>query len=134
MACVFCQIVDGSIPSHKVYEDSTYLAFLDINPVNPGHTLVVPKKHYPEILSTPDDVLSGLIVVVKKVAAGVVKGLRVEGFNLGLNNGQVAGQAVEHVHFHVMPRIEGDGHRPWQGQPYAAGEAEVVAGQIRKNI
>lgn len=129
--CVFCKIVAGEIPSHEVYEDKDYLAFLDISPVNPGHALVIPKAHYADLLSTPDEVLSGFVVVVKKVAAAVVKGLGMEGFNLSVNNGRVAGQVVEHVHFHVIPRLPNDGQQIWHGKPYAEGEAAEVAEKIR---
>jgi len=132
--CIFCKIVEGEIPSDKIYEDETFLAFLDIHPVNPGHTLVIPKKHYPDILDAPAPVLCDLLQVVKKVAAAVQKGTEVQGFNLGVNNGRVAGQIVPHLHFHIMPRREGDGYKLWQGRPYQAGEAADISEKIRKAI
>ena len=132
--CIFCKIVAGEISSHKVYEDDQFLAFLDINPVNPGHTLVIPKKHYANLEATPADTLQGLIVTVKKVAVAVVKGTAAEGFNIGLNNGRVAGQIVDHIHSHIMPRRAEDGHELWHGKPYAEGQAAAAAEKIRQAL
>lgn len=129
--CIFCQIVEAKIPSNKVYEDDMFLAFLDIHPVNPGHTLVIPKKHFPDLAAAPPDVAAGLMKVAKNIAPGIIRAVGAEAFNLGLNNGRAAGQLVEHVHLHVMPRFPGDGHSAWHGQPYAEGEAAAVAEKIR---
>ena len=116
MDCIFCKIVKGEIPSAKVYEDKNILAFLDITPVNFGHTLVIPKEHYKNIHDTPDDVLAKLFPVVKKIADAVKKGMAVEGINIGMNNGEAAGQVVSHFHIHVMPRSPNDGHKLWHGK------------------
>ena len=132
--CVFCKIVAGEIPANKVYEDDMYLAFLDISPVNPGHALVIPKAHYPDLPATPDEVLSGLAVTLKKVAAAIMKAMGVQGFNVTVNNGSVAGQVVEHVHFHVIPRLANDGQDIWHGKPYAEGEATRVADKTRSAL
>ena len=134
MDCIFCRIIAGEIPSEKVYEDQQTLAFLDINPINPGHTLVVPKEHFEDLLSTPDEVLAGLMVVVKKIGQAICSGVQAQGFNVGLNNGQAAGQVVFHAHFHVMPRFGADSHRLWQGKKYQAGEAAAVGNKLRKAI
>ena len=106
--CVFCAIVDGEIPSFKIYEDDTAIAFLDINPFSYGHTLVVPKVHREGLLDAEDGELAALMAIVKKVAAAIKAELKCDGFNILQNNGEAAGQTVRHVHFHIIPRRNGD--------------------------
>jgi len=106
--CIFCKIVKGEIPSKKVYEDKDVLAFLDINPANPGHTLIIPKKHFEGILDIDDATLSKLITVAKKVAAKMKQELNTAGLNIVQSNGKAAGQVINHIHFHVIPRFAGD--------------------------
>jgi histidine triad (HIT) family protein len=132
--CLFCKIIAKEIPSHGVYEDDHVYAFLDIKPVNPGHTLVVPKKHSEEFLSADEEVLKKLIVAMQKVAKGVVMAMRAPGFNLEQNNGAVAGQVVPHLHFHIVPRSPDDGLKHWPGKPYMQGKDAEVAEKIRKSI
>ena len=112
--CIFCKIVSGEIPADKIYEDESLLAFLDIAPVNPGHVLVIPKKHYENIEETPEEVLCWLIKKVKEVGLAVKNGLGVSGYNIVQNNGSVAGQVVPHLHFHIIPRKENDNLHLWQ--------------------
>ena len=130
--CIFCKIIEGEIPSYKVYEDDEVLAFLDINPINPGHTLVVPKNHAKNLIEASEEDLLAAIKTIKKLAPAVMEGIGAKGFNLGVNNGSVAGQVVNHLHFHLMPRFENDGHHLWSGKPYSPGEAEIVAEKIKK--
>jgi histidine triad (HIT) family protein len=104
--CIFCRIVSGETPSKKVYEDARSMAFLDINPRNPGHTLVVPKRHVQDIFSIPEDDVAELMKTVKKVAAGVMKATGAKGMSIAQSNGQLAGQVVPHMHVHVIPRTE----------------------------
>lgn len=106
--CVFCAIAAGEIPSFKVYEDELVYAFLDINPMSFGHVLVIPKAHSADLVSTDDAVLADVIVRVKKIARHVVEKLGCDGFNLLQNNGAAAGQTVRHLHFHIIPRKDGD--------------------------
>ncbi|MCX6819480.1 MAG: HIT family protein [Candidatus Aenigmarchaeota archaeon] len=106
--CIFCKIVRGEIPSKKIYEDHDVIAFLDINPANPGHCLVVPKKHSETISDTDDDVLVKAIVVTKKLATAVKEKLNADGVNIVQNNGRHAGQLVSHIHFHIIPRFPDD--------------------------
>ena len=115
--CVFCAIAEGEIPSFKVYEDDLVLAYLDINPVSKGHTLVIPKAHTECLLDTPDETLAAVIARVKKVAAHVKEALGCGGFNIVQNNGETAGQTVHHVHFHIVPRYEGDDPLVFKGTP-----------------
>lgn len=106
--CIFCQIIEGEIPSWKIYEDEHFLSFLDANPATKGHCLVVPKEHYPELLDLPGHELKHVLEVVQKVADGVVEAVDADGFNILQSNNPVAGQEVFHVHFHVIPRFHGD--------------------------
>ncbi|MCK5023391.1 MAG: HIT family protein [Candidatus Aenigmarchaeota archaeon] len=107
--CLFCKIVTGEIPSQKVYEDSEFFAFLDINPRNPGHTLVVPKKHYNTVMEMDDHEAGEFFKVVKKIAIAVKKGMNADGISLGQSNERAAGQVIPHAHFHVIPRFLTEG-------------------------
>jgi len=106
--CIFCKIIAGDIPSFKVYEDDKTLAFMDINPGNPGHVLVVPKAHSPNIFEVPLDDMAVAMVTVQKVARAVRATLDPFGLNIVQANGPGAAQSVQHVHWHVLPRAEGD--------------------------
>ncbi len=132
-SCIFCSIVKGEIPSTKVYEDDETLAFLDIKPVNPGHTLVIPKKHFENIHDTPDELFAKMTVAAKKVADALIK-TGATGVNIGMNNGAHAGQIVFHAHVHVMPRYGKDSHKLWEGKEYGPGEREKVAEKIREAL
>ena len=133
---VFEKIVKREIPAVIVYEDDDTLAFMDIGPVIKGHTLVIPKKCYDPITETPDDVLAKLICVVKKIAGAQMKQLGAAGVNIIQNNGGAAGQEVPHLHFHVIPRFETDGHRwNWAAKKYDdPAEIEMLAARIREGI
>lgn len=106
--CVFCAIAAGEIPCFKVFEDDFALAYLDINPFSEGHTLVIPKAHTTGLLDTPEETLAALLARVKKVAAHIKTALGCDGFHILQNNGAAAGQTVGHIHFHIVPRREGD--------------------------
>ncbi len=108
MECIFCGIIAGDIPAHKVYEDDASLAFLDIHPAARGHTLVIPKAHGADLLSTPPDALEAVVRTSQTVAHILHKGLQAHGFSIVQNNGSAAGQDVFHYHVHVIPRWEGD--------------------------
>ncbi|MDE2078908.1 MAG: HIT family protein [Patescibacteria group bacterium] len=129
--CIFCKIIAGEIPSTKVYEDADTLAFLDIRPVNPGHTLVIPKKHYRNILDIPEDVFLDVARTIKKVAPAVKEGVSAEGVNVTSSHEPEAGQEVFHLHFHVIPRFATDGLKHWPHTEYAAGEANKTAEKIK---
>ncbi len=106
--CVFCAIAAGEIPCFKVFEDDFALAYLDINPFSEGHTLVIPKAHTTGLLDTPEETLAALLARVKKVAAHLKSALGCDGFHILQNNGAAAGQTVGHIHFHIVPRRNGD--------------------------
>lgn len=103
--CLFCKIVKGEVPAKKVYEDDVSLAFLDISPRNPGHTLVIPKKHAETILEMSEKESARLFETVRKVGEMAMKGVQAQGLSICQSNGQAAGQAVAHVHFHAIPRF-----------------------------
>lgn len=104
--CVFCQIVDGELPAHIVYEDEKTVAFLDSKPVSEGHTLVVPKKHVETIFDAGE--MNYMWSSIVRVAKAVLEALDPEGVNIDQNNGEAAGQEVPHMHFHVTPRYTGE--------------------------
>ncbi|KHO48516.1 MAG: Hit-like protein involved in cell-cycle regulation [archaeon GW2011_AR5] len=106
--CIFCKIVRGEIPSKKVYEDKDTLAFLDINPANPGHTLVVPKKHSEDITKSDEEDIAKVMRVVKNITTNLKEKMNAIGVNVMQNNGKPAGQIVAHTHFHVIPRYPND--------------------------
>jgi len=107
--CVFCKIRDGQIPSFKLYEDSRTLAFMDINPLNPGHCLVMTKNHAATIFEVEVLDLQAVIAAVKKVANAVKGAVQADGINILQANGAAAFQSVLHFHFHVIPRFNNDG-------------------------
>lgn len=111
--CLFCRIIKGELPSRKVWEDDAVFAFLDIQPVNPGHTLVVPKAHHEDCSRTPDDVMAAVMRAARRIADAAVATVGAQGYNVGINCGKAAGQVVMHTHVHVMPRFEDDGLRHW---------------------
>ncbi len=106
--CIFCKIVNGEIPSYKVYEDENFLAFLDISQTTKGHTLVVPKRHYDNLLSLESDLASQIFPIVQKIALSIKEITKAEGFNILNNCGEVAGQSVMHFHIHIIPRYAND--------------------------
>lgn len=106
--CVFCKIVKGEINCEKIWEDDDFLAFFDVHPVTEGHTLVIPKKHFENIFDIGGDISEKYISALQKVGKILMERYQCEGFNIFLNNGEVAGQVVGHVHFHLFPRKKGD--------------------------
>lgn len=132
--CIFCKIVAGQIPCEKVYEDENTLAFLDIMPINEGHTLVIPKSHYVNTLETPENIMMQVMATVKKVAHAIEKGLGITDFNIAMNNGAKAGQVVFHAHMHIMPRHEGDGYKLWQGKSYENGKMQEIATKLKNAL
>lgn len=135
MNCLFCEIISGEIPCEKVYEDDVVLAFLDIHPVNIGHTLVIPKIHYTNLYETPDEALAHMAVIIKKLSIAIKGSLNADGINIEMNNDASAGQIIFHTHLHIIPRFSGDGFTHWHGaRGYKEGEATEVAQKISKDI
>ncbi len=129
--CIFCKIVRKEIPSENfVYENDKIMAFLDIAPSSPGHTLVVPKAHYVDLLDTPDDVLAEIITKAKKIAPAVMKGAGAQGFNTIFNTKPAAGQVVFHTHLHIIPRFTNDGLKHWPKIEMSAEEMKKIKEKI----
>lgn len=129
--CIFCKIIAGEIPAEKIYEDENFLAFLDIEPVNFGHTLVIPKQHFKNLEETPSEVLENLIKLIKKLAPKIKTATNADGFNVTNNCGESAGQSVMHLHFHIIPRFNNDNFKNWPIKKYANDEAYEIANKIK---
>lgn len=106
--CIFCKIANGEISSNKVYENDNILVILDIEPANPGHCLVIPKKHYSNIFEIEEDILKESFFIAKKIAYAIKESMNCFNINILQNNGEDAGQSVGHFHIHVIPREKGD--------------------------
>jgi len=133
--CLFCRMAAGQIPVAKIYEDDVVLAFLDIGPLSDGHTLVIPKQHFEKLHDCPADVLGQVCSRLGKLAGAVAAAMNCDGYNLLCNNGRAAGQLIEHLHFHVIPRNAGDGvFNRWPAYKYADGKAGEIADKIRRNL
>jgi len=132
--CIFCKIINREIPANIVYENDMILAFLDINPINRGHTLIVPKKHYRDVYDITEDYLKEVAVVAKKISRAVKRGLRAEGVNILHASGEAAQQSVFHFHLHLVPRCKDDGLNTWPRSEYKEEDLGVVAEEIRSAI
>ncbi|MFR4986570.1 MAG: HIT family protein [Lachnospirales bacterium] len=108
MSCIFCKILNGDIPSNKVFENDNFIAILDAFPANEGHTLVIPKKHFENIFEIDEEVLKEGYAIAKRIASSIKKSLNIENINILQNNGVLSGQTVNHFHIHVIPRLEND--------------------------
>jgi histidine triad (HIT) family protein len=106
-SCIFCRIAQKQVPASFVYEDEKVIAFLDIKPLNEGHTLVIPKSHYASIFEIPVDLIAHLHGVTKRIALAVKKATNADGISISQQNGKAAGQEIFHLHIHVIPRYEG---------------------------
>ena len=130
--CLFCKMVTGQIPVTKIYEDETVLAFLDIGPISDGHTLVIPKQHFEKLHDCPAELLGRVFSRLGKIAGAVAAAMDSDGYNLLCNNGRAAGQLIEHLHFHIIPRNTGDRlFSRWPSYEYEDGKIEEIAGTIR---
>lgn len=110
--CLFCGIVAGEVPSHTVYESETACAFLDVNPLARGHTVVIPRDHHERVGDLPGEVAGGLFRAVNDVVPAVEAAVDAPASTVAFNNGEQAGQEIPHVHCHVIPRVAGDGAGP----------------------
>lgn len=126
--CIFCKIVAVEIPAAVIYENESLVAFLDISPLAEGHILVIPREHYARVADLPASVCTQIAIALPKLGRALLEVTKAEGFNILANNGEVAGQVVPHVHFHLIPRKANDGlgYR-WNAGSYAAGRAEEIA-------
>lgn len=134
MDCIFCKIVAGDIPSHQIYEDDKVMAFFDILPISPGHTIVVPKEHVADVEDLSEEEFTAMALAVKKIGKAIMESLGVKGYSVFLDNKSAANQHVPHVHFHVVPRAEGDGLERWPQGGYSDGEAENYLEKIKGKL
>lgn len=133
--CVFCKIIKGEIASHKVYEDGKVLAILDVNPVNPGHVLIMPKEHYTTITDMPVTLYKYIAGIAWNIVMRMNKKLGFDGLNVVQNNGLEAGQVVPHYHMHLIPRYEGDSDFykcEWIARNLSDNEMKEIARKIEK--
>ncbi len=128
--CLFCRIVAGEIPSEKVYEDEHTLAFLDIHPINGGHTLVVPKDHHANISDTPKETFARVMETVRTLTPKIARAVGAHGMNIHINSDVAAGQVIFHLHVHIIPRFDGDGYLQWHGNPYQDGKIKTIQDAI----
>ena len=129
--CIFCKIIAGEIPAIKIYEDDLVFAFLDIGPINPGHTLVIPKEHHQSSSTIPEATAGRMFKVGSRIGVALKRALDCDAFNLHLADGAAAGQVVMHAHLHVIPRGVEDGFRwNWRQLKYQDGEAGEIAEKI----
>jgi len=128
--CIFCRIVRGEIPAEKIYEDDLVLAFLDINPVNYGHVLIIPKDHYQWFYEVPDDILSHLIIKSKQIVSAIKKALKCDYVALS-----VVGIDVPHFHLHLIPRWFEDGMPSfWPTKKYKESQEKEYAEKIKMSL
>jgi histidine triad (HIT) family protein len=133
--CIFCKIVAGKIPCLKILQDAHALAFLDIGPLAEGHTLLIPTKHYVTLDQMPPEEAAALLKHLPALGRAVQQATSAEGFNVLQNNGLVAHQVVQHVHFHIIPRRTGDAfHFNWPAGQYTQGQGEALAERIRQGL
>lgn len=134
--CIFCKIVRGEIPCTRLAETQDTLVFLDIGPIIKGHALVVPKAHYEQVLDAPAEVLDAVMRMAQRVARAQVNGLGAQGVNIIQNNGRAAGQLVPHLHVHVIPRYETDGHHwNWAAKRYESPEEmQRIADRLKASL
>ncbi|MFW5794083.1 MAG: HIT family protein [Bacillota bacterium] len=136
MSCIFCKIIEGDIPSYKVYEDDIVIAFLDISQITKGHILVVPKKHVKNIFEMDDSLASKVFISVPKIAKAIKKTYNPIGLNI-INNNEKPHQTVDHFHIHLIPRYDNDKfkinflNRQDQFKPE---DYELIRKEIKKNL
>jgi histidine triad (HIT) family protein len=134
-SCVFCKIVQGSIPAVKVLETDYALAFLDINPVNRGHVLLVPKAHHSSLMDLPEELAAETARLVPRLARAIQAATGADGLNLIINNGEAAGQTVFHSHWHLIPRFVDDAvNWPWPHAEYSGDELNQMQFRIEREL
>jgi histidine triad (HIT) family protein len=133
--CIFCKMVSREVEVAPIYEDEFTFAFLSNSPNNLGHTLVIPKKHYENVYEIDEVTLANVATTAKKIAIGLKKGLGAEGVNIIQNNERAAGQAVFHLHVHIIPRYYNDGFKQWADHKhYKKDEAEQYVEKIKEAL
>ena len=133
--CIFCKIVAGTIPCFKIHEDDLTIAFMDINPLNPGHALIVPKRHFADLYGADGESLAAALAAAQRVARAIKAEIAPHGLNLLQANGEAAGQTVAHFHIHVVPRAKGDRARlDWDHVPGDKAAIGSLAEKLRSAL
>ena len=133
--CIFCKIIAGEIPSTRVLETDGSLAFLDINPVNQGHILLVPKEHHATLAELSDEAAAETALLIPRLVRAVLKATGADGLNLIVNNGRVAGQTVDHGHWHLIPRFIDDSvNWPWPHTEYVGDELAQMQFRLAREL
>ncbi|MFP4401843.1 MAG: HIT family protein [Candidatus Nanoarchaeia archaeon] len=133
--CIFCKIIRGEIPNKTVHEDDNFLAFLDINPITNGHTILIPKEHYLMMSLVPDEVLSQAQVLAKQIAQLLQESLKSDDVTIIIPNGQAAGQQIQHFAIHLIPRYKGDNvNLNLEGQERDEEELRVVKEKVMSKL
>lgn len=131
---IFSKIIRREIPTHIVYEDEDTIAFLDVKPITPGHTLVIPKRFAQNIFDVDDATLAAVMCTVRKIAPAVRDAVGAQGVHIDSNHGAAAGQIVFHLHFHIIPRHDLSEFSFWPQKEYGQYEAEDIAEKIRETL
>lgn len=134
MHCIFCSIIKKEIKADIVYEDNYTMAFLDIAPIKPGHILIVPKIHFTNLEEVDELMLAYVMKAAKKLGKAIETSLNVSGYNVGINNGAVAGQVIDHFHLHMIPRHADDGLVSWPQGECKPEEMQKIAKKISSVI
>jgi len=134
MDCIFCEIASKDSEAEIVFENEKFIAFLDINPINYGHTLIIPKAHYDNFLTMPPIELTEMTKLAQYLAGSIKRALKSDGFNIISNNGLSAGQSVFHFHYHIIPRYDNDFQMRPRTIEYKNSEIESYAEKIKESI
>jgi histidine triad (HIT) family protein len=134
-ACIFCKIASGAIPSARLMETEEAIAFLDIHPVNPGHTLLLPRAHHAQLAELPEDLASHCGALLPRLCRAVRAATGSDGLNVIVNNGKAAGQTIDHVHWHIIPRFTDDSvNWPWPQGEYLGDELGQMQFRIQREL
>ncbi len=133
--CIFCKIVRGELPSDSVFETAEILTIVNLHPNTFGHCLVIPKVHYPDIYSMPDELVAVVFQEAKRAAVATKSAMKADGVNVYMNNGEASGQEIFHAHIHVIPRFANDGFRTFPTKTYEYdGHKKEIAERIREKL
>jgi histidine triad (HIT) family protein len=133
--CIFCKITRGELPSAKVIETALAVAFLDIHPVNPGHTLLLPKAHHGGMAGLPEEIAAHLGSLLPRLCRAVATATGASGLNIIMNNGHAAGQTIDHAHWHIIPRFNDDAvDWPWPHGEYVGDELSQMRFRIEREL
>ncbi|MGE0793064.1 MAG: HIT family protein [Candidatus Woesearchaeota archaeon] len=132
--CVYCKIIEGKLPTVKIYEDEDFLVIQSLGQNSKGHSLIIPKKHSEDILEMNNNLGCKFFEIVKKVGNAMIKGLEAEGFNLIFNTKSAAGQVIMHTHCHIIPRYKNDGLKCWHEHQVSEEDRLLFAEKIIKEL